>query len=524
MEKTYLMGIDVGTTGTKAALLGTDGVCVSQVYREYGCVYPRPGWVEQDVRLLLAQTFETAAEAVRKAGLKPSDIAAVSFSSQRCCTLFLDAAGEPVRPMISWQDNRTAEEVALIRATVSDEAFYDVCRLPLSTTWMISKILWLQRHEPEAWARTAKVAQLQDYLLRGWGADGYSSDHCDAAFFGFWDTCRLRWDETLLGVAGLTPARLPEPRASGTRVGAVSGAVAAQTGLLVGTPLCVGGGDQNVAALGAGVIAPGLLSVSLGTGGAVCVCVREPFHDAARKTMVTNHVIHGHWLVEGYQAGAASVFRWFRDEIAVIESAFAKTSGKDTYALIDEMIAKTPAGARGLLLMPYFASAATPRWNPSARGTLAGLTFAHDRNCMARAFVEGITLEVNDMLQALIRSSVPFDTVHLLGGPTKSEVWNQIQADVYGHTVRTLHNTDAAVTGAAILAGVGVGLFPDAASGVASLVKVRRAYEPDAARHALYARLYALYQTLYTSLTDSGFYDQLAAFQQSVSEKGAPPA
>ena len=520
MQQICLLGIDVGTTGTKAALLNADGELIAQAYREYGCTYPHPGWVEQDAAMLLAATFETAAEVLCASGRKPADVAGISFSSQRCCTLFVDADGKLLRPMISWQDNRTTAELELIRSGITDNTFYDICRLPLSTTWMISKILWLQRNEPEAWAKTSKVIQLQDFLLHGWGADGYFCDHSDAAFFGCWDTSRLFWNDRLVSLAGLTPDLLPQPRASGTRVGVLSQAVATKTGLQAGTPLCVGGGDQNVAALGAGVIAPGLLSVSLGTGGAVCTCVREPFHDAARRTMVTNHVMPGHWLVEGYQAGAASVFRWFRDEIAAIESAFARTAGKDTYDLITEMVSKAPVGSRGLLLMPYFASAATPRWNPAARGTLVGMTFAHNRNCLARAFVEGITLEVNDMLQSLVRAGVPFKTVHLLGGPTKSEIWNQIQADVYGHKVCTLCNTDAAVTGAAILAGVGVGLFPDVSTGVANLVKVRRTYEPDAAHHAIYERLYGLYQSLYAALGDSGFYDQLAQFQQALAEKG----
>lgn len=523
MERTCLMGIDVGTTGTKAAVIDTDGTCVAQAYREYGCTYPRPGWVEQDVQLLLEKSFEAAAEAVRQAGPRSAGIAGVAFSSQRCCTLLIDAAGEPLRPMVSWQDNRATDELAEIRNAVGDDAFYDICRLPLNTTWMLSKILWLQRHEPGVWARTAKVIQLQDFLLRRWGAAGHPSDHCDAAFFGCWDTSRLRWDERLMALAGLTPGHLPEPLPCGTRVGRISEAVAVRTGLRAGTPLCIGGGDQNVAALGAGVLTAGLLSVSLGTGGLVCACVRDPFHDPARQTMVTNHVSPGHWLVEGYQAGAAGVFRWFRDEIATLESAFAHSAGQDPYDLLDERIGRAPAAARGLLLMPYFASAATPRWNPAARGTLVGLTFAHDRNCLARAFVEGITLEICDILQALVRAGVPFDTVHLLGGPTKSEVWNQIQADIYGLTVRTLRNSDAAVTGAAILAGVGVGIFPDAASGVASLVQVRRSYTPDPSRHARYARLYELYQSLYTALTDSGFYERLAAFQNSVAEEGSNP-
>lgn len=516
MNDRHLMGIDIGTTGTKAVIFNEAGEIVAQSYREYACTYPKPGWVEQDAELLVAKSFETAAEAMRKSGLAPAQVAAVSFSTQRCCTLFLDAAGQLVRPMISWQDNRTAAEVEVIKEAVSAEAFYDTTLLPLSTTWMISKILWLQRHEPESWGRTAKVVQLHDYTLKSWGAADYYDDYSDAGFYGCWNTGECRWDERLMAVAGLTPAQLPEPRRSGTLAGQLSAAAAAKTGLRQGTPLCIGAGDQNAGALGAGVTSPGLLSVSLGTGGLLAACVRGPFRDPARKTMVTNHVLPGCWQVEGYQAGAASVLRWFRDEIASLEHSYGKAAGKDTYELLNEMVAKVPAGSRGLLMLPYFAGAGTPRWNSAARGTLIGLTFAHDRNCLTRAFVEGITLEVNDMLQSLATAGIPLDVLHILGGPTKSEVWNQIQADVYGRPVCTLRSTDAAVTGAAILAGAGIGLFPDLAAGAANLVRIRRSYEPNPKAHAVYRELYALYQQLYGALDQAGFYERLAKFQHEL--------
>jgi len=517
----YLMGVDVGTTGTKTAIMDDAGALVAQAYREYGCVYPRPGWVEQDADMLVATTFETAAEALAKSGLARGDIAGIAISSQRCCTLFVDGAGKLVRPMISWQDNRTAEEVEWIRRHVSDADFYDTVRLPQSTTWMLSKILWLQRNEPEAWSRTARVVQLHDYLLHAWGAESFFVDHSDAAFFGCWDTAKLAWNDRLLAVADLTPALLSQPRSSGGRAGELSAHAAAKTGLAAGTPLCIGAGDQNAGALGAGVVRPGLLSVSLGTGGAVAACADHAFHGASRRTMVTNQVIDGRWLVEGYQAGAASVFRWFRDQFAGIESAYARAAGRDPYEVLTELIGKAPVGSKGLLLLPYFASAATPRWNSAARGSLVGMTFAHDRYCMARAFIEGITLEVRDMLDSLVSAGIVFDRVHLLGGPTKSELWNQIQSDVYGRTVCTLRNTDAAVTGAAILAGVGVGIFPDAAAGVENLVKIRQTYTPIAANRERYDELYALYQTLYTALAGSGVYERLAAFQSKYSGENA---
>jgi xylulokinase len=516
-----IMGIDVGTTGTKTAIMDDTGKLVSLAYREYGCTYPKPGWVEQDVDMLVSVSFQTAAEALAKSGLNGSDIAGIAVSAQRCCTVFVDKEGKLVRPMISWQDNRTPEEVELIRTKVSDEDFYDTVRLPQSSTWMLSKILWLQRNEKEAWSRTARVVQLHDYVLHAWGAESFYVDHSDSAFYGCWDTSKLQWDQRLLKVADLRPAMLSEPRPSGSKAGMLSAFAASKTGLAAGTPLCIGAGDQNAGALGAGVVRPGLLSVSLGTGGAVAACADHPFHDASRKTMVTNHVMNGRWLVEGYQAGAASVFRWFRDQFAGLESAYAKAAGRDPYDVLTELIGQAPAGSKGLLLLPYFASAATPRWNSAARGTLVGMTFAHDRYCMARSYIEGITLEVRDMLESLVSAGITFERVHLLGGPTKSELWNQIQADVYGHTVCTLSNTDAAVTGAAILAGVGVGLFPDAAAGVENLVKIRTTYTPDNENHRRYDELYGIYTDLYAAMAGSGVYERLVDFQTKYSGEEA---
>ena len=514
----YLMGIDVGTTGAKAAIMDVAGTLVAQAYREYACSYPCPGWVEQDANMLLETTFVVAAEALRKAGVPPEQVASIAFSAQRCCTIPVGRDGKLVRPMISWQDNRTSEEVELIRKEVSDNDFYDIVRLPQSTTWMLSKILWLQRHEPEAWARVHKVVQLHDFLLHSWGAGDFFVDHCDAAFYGCWDTAQLKWSDRLLKIGKVTPEQLSTPRANGERVGGVSELVAKATGLKAGTPLCIGAGDQNAGALGAGVVCPHLLSVSLGTGGAVAACVDHAFHDPSRRTMVTNHVMKGLWLVEGYQAGAASVFRWFRDQFAELESAYAKMSGRDTYDVLTELISKAPVGSKGLLMMPYFASAATPRWNPAARGTLIGMTFAHDRYCMARAFIEGITLEVRDMLESLVNAGITFERVHLLGGPTKSTLWNQIQCDVYGHPVCTLVNSDAAVTGAAILGGVGVGVFKDASSGVENLVKIKTAYTPDPGNVARYNDLYDVYKNLYSALDNAKIYEQIAEFQKKYGE------
>lgn len=510
MAHRYVVGLDIGTTGAKGAVIRLDGKVVSEAYREYVCVYPRPNWVEQDVSLIVGQALECCREAVHKAGLDPAAIASLAISAQRCCAVFVDRQGGLVRPMISWQDNRTHEEVEEIRAKMGAEEFYDTTGMPLTTTWIVSKILWVRKHEPENWKRVAKVVQLQDYALKTLGAEDWFDDVSDAGFYGLWNPYSFEWSGKLLSALALDKSLLPKPSASGTRVGGVSPAAAERCGLKAGTPLCVGAGDQNSAAIGAGIVHKGFLSVSLGTGGLAAAYLDTPFRDPNRKAMVDNHAVYGKWQLEGLQSGAAGVFRWFRDEIAALEK---EKAGKNVYDRLNEMIASTPPGAKGLVLLPYLASATTPRWNPHARGTLLGLTFAHDRASLARCFMEGITLEVRDMVNSMAASGIPIEQVRILGGATKSELWNQMQADVYNRPVETLKMTDAALMGAALCAAVGVGEFQGIAEGAERMVQVDRKYAPDPKKVRLYDEIYGIYCLAYEALEEKGVFQALAKLQ-----------
>jgi xylulokinase len=514
MAKQYVAGIDIGTTGAKAAIFDLDGRLVASAYTEYTCIYPKPNWVEQDVQLIVDKAIDCCRRAVAQSGVDPADIASVSFSAQRCCSIFLDAKGGVVRPMISWQDNRAHEEVAEIESKISAAEFYDITGMPLNTTWMVSKLMWVRRHEPSNWEKVTKVVQLQDFALREMGADGFFEDASDTGFFGLWDPYALAWSDRLCSLLAFPRSLFPQVIASGTKVGAVSAAAAERSGLLKGTPLCVGAGDQNSAAVGAGIVRKGYLSVSLGTGGLAAAYVDVPFRDPNRKAMVVNHAVYGKWQLEGLQAGAAGVFRWFRDEIAALEKQEATAGGKDPYELLNAMIEGTPPGAKGLVLLPYLASATTPRWNPHARGTILGLTFAHDRACLARCFMEGITMEVRDMISAMLASGIPIDTVRILGGATKSALWNQMQSDVYNRPVATLKMTDAALMGSAICAAVGVGAFADIVEGTGRMVKVDRTYTPDAGRARLYDEVYSVYCSAYEALEEKGVYAALARLQR----------
>lgn len=514
MSNKYLAGIDVGTTGSKTGIFDLNGNLISSGYREYSCSYPKPNWVEQDAKLIVGSAIESAKEAISKSNINPRDIASVSVSTQRTCTIFIDNDGNLLRPMISWQDNRTTKEVEEINSKISPKEYYQITGLPSNTTWILSKILWLRKNEPKAWDRVNKIIQLQDYVLKTLGAEDYFVDVPDSGLFGIWKTDNFRWSEKLTTMFDIDVSMLPKPTPSGTKIGTISKEASEKTGFKEGTPLCVGAGDQNSAVIGAGIVYEGYLSVSMGTGGIASTYLDYPFRDPNEMSMVINHAVYGKWQLEGYQAGAAGVYRWFRDEIATLEKAYADEYKKDVYKVLNELIEKTPPGSKGLVFLPYLASATAPRWNPNARGTIVGLTFAHDRSCLARSFIEGITLEMKDIITSMFNSGIKIETIHIMGGPTRSKLWNQIQSDMYNRTVKTLKVADAAALGAAILAGVGIGIFKDIREGVSAMVKVDKKYEPIKENAKLYDELYKIYCRIYESFEEKEVFKLISKIQE----------
>lgn len=511
----YLAGIDIGTTGTRAAIFDLKGDVIACAYQEYECLYPKPNWIEQNPEDLMKHTFAVIKEAVYKSGIKPHEISSIGVSSQRSCSIFVDRAGKLLRPMISWQDSRSSSEVREIESKISPMDYYKITGFPNNTTWIISKMLWVRKNEPEIWNKTYKVIQLQDFALKSLGAEGYYNDISDSGFYGLWETDKFRWSRRLLDIFDVDENMLPETVSSCTKAGAISKAVSEETGLKEGTPICVGAGDQNSAAVGAGIVNEGQASISIGTAGNANTFSRKAFRDPKGKIMSLNHAIYGSWEIEGHQAGAAGVFRWFRDEIATMENAFAVKARKDVYKILDEISSNAPAGSRGLIFLPFLAGSAAPRWNPEAKGILLGLTFAHDRSCLARSFIEGITMEMKDIITSIKEAGVRIDNIRITGGATKSNFWNQIQSDVYGKPVETLKISDCAALGASIMAGVGAGIFKDIREGVESMVKVDKKYEPSEKNTKIYDELYSIYCNVYDAIQDKGIFNNIASIQSN---------
>lgn len=508
----YLMGIDVGTTGARSVLFDFEGNPIHSEYQEYGATYPKPGWVEQNMEEMVQQTMAACKAVIAKSGVDPTEIASVGFSTQRSVTTPVDEEGKSVRPMISWQDARTTSEVTEMMALIDAQRYYNISGMPMGTTWIITKVLWLRKNEPETFEKIYKIVSTQDAVLKAFGAEDFYTDLPDMAFYGVWDTPEVKWSQELCDLFGVSPSMFGKPTPPGTQVGTVPGHVAALTGLAEGTPLCVGAGDQNCGVLGMGAIEPGMATVTLGTAGLAIVSLEEPI-EGIGGLMITNHVMRGMWEAEGLTNAAASSYRWFRDTVGTFEKNLEQENGKSAFEYLNDLAKDSPVGSNGLLYLPYLGTAATPRWNANARAAFVGLTFAHTRNDMTRAVLEGPVLEIRDIIESWNQAGIEVELLRLGGGATKSHLWNQIQADVYGRPVQTLKVGESTVLGAALLGGVGAGVFDSVEDGVAAMIQVTGQIEPNLQNHAIYEDMYQAYTKAYEGLAGSGAFDQLAKIQ-----------
>ena len=508
----YLAGVDVGTTGARCAIFDLGGSLIASDYREYGATYPKPGWVEQDAGHLISQTMEACKAAVAGSGVEPAEIASVGFSTQRSVTCPVDSDGRCVRAMLSWQDARTAAEVAEMSRLISPDEYHDISGMPMGTTWVITKVLWMRRNEPRLYEKTFKFTQTMDLVLKAFGADDYYTDIPDMGFYGVWDVKAVGWSRKLLDLFGVRADQFGRPVPAGTQVGRLRAGVAQKTGFAAGMPICVGAGDQNCSVVGMGSIRPGMGTVTLGTAGLAILSTAKAV-PGLRGMMITNHAVAGMWEAEGLSNAAASSYRWFRDTIATAEKEQEKRTGRSAYEQLNDLAAAAPPGSKGLLYLPYLATAGTPRWNASARSAFIGMSFAHGRGELARSVMEGVALEVRDMMQCWLQAGLEVNVLRLGGGATKSALWNQIQADVYGRPVQTLKGGESTALGAALLGGVGAGVFGSIAQGVDAMVHVAEEIQPVAANHALYEEMYQAYVKAYEGLSLSGAFDKLSEIQ-----------
>jgi xylulokinase len=494
--KRYVLAHDLGTSGNKATLFTTEGALVASTTVAYGTHYFNTNWSEQDPADWWRAVCDSTQSLVRQ--VDPAEIAVIGFSGQMMGCLCVDRAGRPLRPAILYSDQRAVKECSDILAKIDSRDFYRLAGHRASASYSVEKLMWVRDHEPQVYAATFKMLHAKDYLnFRLTGV--MSTEYSDASGTNLLDLNTLRWSEKLLGITGIDGEKLPALHASTDVVGELRREAAAEMGLPAGIPVVAGGGDGVCAGVGVGSVKPGITYNYLGSSSWIATTTKEPIYDEQMRTFVWAHAVPGYFHPCGTMQTAGGAFAWLKNEICTAEKAEAAESGASPYELINAQIASSPPGANGLVFLPYLLGERTPRWNPEAKGALIGLTLAHTRADVLRAVMEGITLNLSIILD-IFRTRAAIPEITVIGGGAKGEVWRRIMADVYqADVLRPNYLEEATSMGAAIIAGVGVGVFKD--FDVASkFISTADRVSPDPSTAPVYAHAKALFNDSYDSL------------------------
>jgi xylulokinase len=494
----YLLGLDIGTTGSKAVLLDEGGAVCASATTEYPLAMPRPLWAEQSPDDWWAATVASTRRVLAESGTAPGDLAGVGLTGQMHGLVLLDAAGAVLRPAILWNDQRTAAQCAAITAQVGAERLLELTGNPVLPGFTAPKLVWVREHEPEVYARVATVLLPKDYVRYRLTGEllGEVSDASGTALF---DVGRRRWSDDMLRALQVPRGWLPEVTESLVLSSRVSAAAAGATGLRAGTPVAGGAGDQAAQAVGTGIYAEGLVSATLGTSGVVFAASDSYRVEPQGRLHAFCHAVPGQWHLMGVMLSAAGSFRWFRDALGQPEREQAAREGREAYDLLCAAAAAVPPGSEGLLFLPYLSGERTPYADPDARGVFFGLTLRHGKAHLTRAVLEGVSYGLRDCLELLRGLGLRPDQVRASGGGARSALWRQMLADMFETEIVTVSTTEGAAYGAALLAGVGAGLYPDVAAACGRAVRLTERVQPGPAA-AVYARYYPRYQALYRAL------------------------
>jgi xylulokinase len=492
---TKVLGIDVGTGGTRAVLLDQAGRVLGAATAEHAeMASPHLGWAEQDPRDWWRAARVAIEECLTAAGVTGAEVSAVGLSGQMHGLVLVDAAGDVVRPALLWCDQRTEEECREITERVGVKRLIELVANPALTGFTLPKIWWVRKHEPALWSRVRSIMLPKDYVrFKLTGAR--ATDVADASGTLLFDVVKRKWSAEMLEASDLKAEILPEVFESPQITGRVTKDGARASGLREGTPVVAGGGDQAAGAVGMGIVAPGNVSATIGTSGVVFAATSDPVVEPKGRIHTFCHAIPGRWHVMGVTQGAGLSLRWFRDQ-------FAAGASYDTLMI---EAAAAPAGSDGLLWAPYLMGERTPHLDPNARGALVGLTAQHTRAQVVRAILEGVAFSLRDTSTIFRELGVPLKSIRLGGGGARSYLWQQIQADIYGMPVDLVVAEEGAAYGAALLAGVGTGIWASVDAACETAVRVAKRVEPIAENVELMNRRYQEYRKLYPALRGIGY-------------------
>ncbi len=494
MARQAFLGIDIGTSATKAVLVSESGLVLGSCVRGYDIQTPTPGAAEQDPDTWWEAAVSAAGEVRRVAG-KDCEIRAVGLTGQMHSAVFVGENGRVLRPAILWADNRATGQAQMISDRLGARALWRVVRNPIPVGFTAPSILWVRENEPRIYERTIKVVQPKDYVIMRL-TDTIGTDISDASATGLMDIRRRSWSDEVLDALEIPRDILPEIHLPGDTAGMPTGHTASKFSLKSSIPVIYGGGDQPVQAVGNGIIRPGTASVTIGTGGQVLLPV-DVLNDTGVDRRLTIHTfchcLEGLYYHMGATLSAGLSLKWFRDNLA----------GGVPFDRLDQAADTIRPGSEGLIFLPYLMGERTPHMNRRARGLFYGIDLSHTRGHFARAVMEGVAFSLREAAEAVSKVSAMPEELILTGGGARSSVWAGIIANVLGAPVRFPAVDEGSAYGAALLAAVGSGAFKDVNEGVRAWVRYKD--EPITPRdevREIYNGVYGRYREIYRRLED----------------------
>lgn len=495
----YLMGIDIGTSSVKTILIDGKGHLIADATEGYELSQPFPGWAEQDPELWWEATLHTIERVLEISSIDPKQLAGVGLSGQMHGSVFLGKNMEVLRPAILWCDQRTTEECEWITNNVDKTVLTEWVGNKALTGFTAPKIMWVKKHEPKLYEKIECILLPKDYIrfkLTG----QLASEVSDASGTLLFNVRKREWSKEMLELLEIPERWMPPVFESHIPSGNLSSEIIQQFGLADAVPVAGGGGDQAAGAVGTGVVYPGVLSVSLGTSGVVFAFNEDPLVDEQNRLHSFCHAVDGKWHTMGVMLSAAECLRWWTKTVGQEEQVHAENLDKSPYELMCEAASQSPAGANGLLFLPYLMGERTPHADANARGSFIGLTTRHTKSMMTRSILEGVAYGLRDSVEIMRDLGIRIKQIRVTGGGAKSQLWRQILADVIGVEVVTLENSEGPALGAALLAGVGAGLYPNVESACNDLIQVKEVIQPNQENVKIYDEYYRLYRGLYSTL------------------------
>ncbi|MBB6636881.1 gluconokinase [Cohnella thailandensis] len=508
----YRIGIDMGTTSTKAVVFDREGRVVATANEGYPLYTPTPSIAEQDPEEIFAALVRAVGLAVTQAGLQAGDVEFVSCSSAMHSVIPVDGEGKPLMRGMTWADNRSAEWARKLKDELNGLAVYRRTGTPIHPMSPITKLMWLRHDHPELFAKAAKFVSIKEYaLFRLFGR--YVVDYSIASATGMMNLSRLEWDEEALGLAGLTQDRLSElVPTTYVLEGMTNPEAAAQMGLSASTPFVVGASDGVLSNLGLNAIDPGVVAVTIGTSGAIRTVIDEPATDPKGRYFCYA-LTDKKWVIGGPVNNGGVIFRWVRDEFAASETETAKRLGISPYDVLTRIAERVRPGSDGLLFLPYLTGERAPLWNPDARGSFFGLTLHHQKEHMIRAVLEGVVYNLYTVMLAMQETTGVPKKILATGGFARSPLWRQMMADIFGQNVVVPESFESSCLGAVVLGMQAFG-DADAFSRVAAMVGTTHEHIPQPAASSVYRELLPLFVRLSRKLDEE--YADIAKFQQKL--------